>query len=567
MWGTMTSRNARTLLIAGAASLLLGLLAIAAWIVAAPSGGKLNYRLDLKPTVMTVAYKAYGNKEAADGKYWLGKLRLTNDGDAPLDDLQISYRIPGHLDTWTTPEAAEQLLPGQTAGVVFYPRLPRSVTTIRTRTPASLEVKLAWNDDGEPKEQIERRDFEFRGVTEIEYTSLPADEVLGWYDMFDNAELTAAFVTHEDEVVRQYLGKISETKGGLPITSDAKELAKVMRSIYDFMADTGMTYAGNAGVPEQLGDTTSMVQSVRLPRDVVYQNSGLCIELAMLWAALGKGAGADAYLILVPGHCYPVLKAADGTMIAIESTGVGGSNLGGTMTFEQAVEAGNKQLGELMAGKLPGRLVDVTAEQGRGIRPPEFQQADLAGLSDMLAQRVKDSRSGATNTPDATTSTDATLSVNPTGLPAPQPTVSNWPSTMVAGLTVRYPLDYQPNGLIVQQVKPYLPSYAFNAVDGTGMRSIEAYDFGPVNQQQAIGQLADFASQMGAGIQFGGSQETQFTGKPANLVMVQMAANGMILEGGMYFVPTNGRLIGVAVMSPQGDTSWQQVATTIAAGQ
>ncbi len=291
--GMMNSLRVRRIvpLVAGGGLAVVGAVLLLLGLLGGGGSGELDYRLDVKPTVMSVAYKAYGNPEAAEGKYWLGKLEMNNSGDAPLDDLAVSYRIPGYIDDWTTPEAAEQLLPGQTAAVTIFPKLPRKVTTIRTRTPSTLEVKIAWSDDGQDKERVEKRDFDFRGVTEIEYTSLPADEILGWYDVFDNSELTAAFVTHEDEVVRQFLGKISETQGGMPITSDAKELAKVMRAIYDFMTQTGMTYAGNTGVPEQLGDTTALVQSIRLPRDVVYQNSGLCIELAMLWAALGKGAG------------------------------------------------------------------------------------------------------------------------------------------------------------------------------------------------------------------------------------------------------------------------------------
>lgn len=536
----------------GGVLLLIGL-------VSGGGEGKLDYQIDVKPTVMTVAYKAYGNPEAADGKYWLGKVELGNDGDASLDNLEVSYRIPGHLDSWTTPEAAEQLLPGQTASLAIYPQLPRSVTTIRTRTPATLEVKLAWEQDGETQEQIERRNFEFRGVNEIEYTSLPADEVLGWYDVYDNAELTAAFVTYEDAVVRQFFGKAVELGGaGAPVVSDLKSLEKMARSVYDFMTKSGMTYAGNTGVPEKIGDAAAYTQSVRLPRDVIYQNSGLCIELAMLWAALAKGAGAEAYLVLVPGHCYPVLKASDGSLLPIESTGVGGTNLGGVMSFEQAVQSGVKQFRELQAGKNPGIIVNVTQEQSRGVRPPEFGQTDIAGLNDMLTKRVQTARN------------DPRPNPNPGPNPNPNPNPQNLGGNVVniAGLQMSYPMGFQQNPVAVQQIQPYLPSYVFNAMDQTGMRSIEGYDFGQSSPQQAIGQIQGFAQQMGAMIQFGQPQPQQVGSGQATFAQLQVSNGQFMLVGGMYFIQSpSGSLVGIAATSPQGDNSWQQTLATLVGGR
>ncbi|MEM7809533.1 MAG: hypothetical protein AAF561_15600 [Planctomycetota bacterium] len=538
----------------GGVLLLIGL-------VSGGGEGKLDYQIDVKPTVMTVAYKAYGNPEAADGKYWLGKVELGNDGDASLDNLEVSYRIPGHLDSWTTPEAAEQLLPGQTASLAIYPQLPRSVTTIRTRTPATLEVKLAWEQDGETQEQIERRNFEFRGVNEIEYTSLPADEVLGWYDVYDNAELTAAFVTYEDAVVRQFFGKAVELGGaGAPVVSDLKSLEKMARSVYDFMTKSGMTYAGNTGVPEKIGDAAAYTQSVRLPRDVIYQNSGLCIELAMLWAALAKGAGAEAYLVLVPGHCYPVLKASDGSLLPIESTGVGGTNLGGVMSFEQAVQSGVKQFRELQAGKNPGIIVNVTKEQSRGVRPPEFGQTDIAGLNDMLTKRVQTARNDPRPNPNP----------NPGPNPNPNPNPQNIGGNVVniAGLQMSYPMGFQQNPVAVQQIQPYLPSYVFNAMDQTGMRSIEGYDFGQSSPQQAIGQIQGFAQQMGAMIQFGQPQPQQVGSGQATFAQLQVSNGQFMLVGGMYFIQSpSGSLVGIAATSPQGDNSWQQTLATLVGGR
>ncbi len=278
----------------------------------------------------------------------------------------------------------------------------------------------------------------------------------------------------------------------------------------------------------------------------------------------GQGRGAEAHLILVPGHCYPVLQAGDGTMIAIEATGVGGSNLGGVMSFEKAVEAGNKQLQDLMQGKTIGKIVSITDEQARGIRPPEFAQADLAGLSDMLNKRVAGGRNPSPN-PNPNPNPNPQPGPNPGPNPGP---IDGGNSTQVAGMTISYPGSYQPNMMVVQQIRPYLPSYVFSAVDQTGMRSIDCYDFGPASTQQAIQQIAGFAQNAGAFINFGGGQQMPFRGRPAEFVPMQVSVNGMMLDGGMYFVQSpSGGLAGIAATSPQGDMTWQQTLAAMAAGQ
>src|SRR5687767_13877701 len=110
------------------AALGLGLVAISFFV-----GGKGNGALDLKfvakPTLMTAAYKVYGNPQAVGGKYWLGKVTLKNTGSGSLKDVRISYRIPDYVD-WTTPESHTEVLPNQTVVFAIYPRLPGRVTDI-----------------------------------------------------------------------------------------------------------------------------------------------------------------------------------------------------------------------------------------------------------------------------------------------------------------------------------------------------------------------------------------------------------------------------------------------------
>ncbi len=528
--------------------------------------GKLDYHLAVKPTVMTVAYKAYGNSSAADGKYWVARMVMENDGESTVEDISISYRIPEYVD-WTTPQVIDELLPGQTRIGSFYPKLPTKVTRLRSRTPSSIEFKMSWHDGEELHEKIETRDFEFRGVNEIEYTSLAADEMLSWSDMFDNAEICAAFVTDEDPVVRQYMGEISETMGGIPICSNAEELVKVMQSIYAYQVGTGMKYTGNKGVPERLGDATSTVQNVRLPRDVIYQNSGLCIELAMLWAALGQGSSAKAYLVLVPGHCYPVLEAADGSIIPIEATGIGGANVGGTMSFEQAVEAGSKQFNSLLAGEIPGTIIDVVLHQGRGIRAPEFEEVDLADLARLLDERTAKALSDASKVPDQPRVPDQPIEPqgpNPPQPPTPPNVTGEWQYYQVQGLNARvpYPKSYVPQLQTVRQMQQSMPALKYMVSTQNGDDAIEIYAAAGMSGKALMQSTQQLVQRFGSKITYGQSQNVMIGGQQGSLYTYTLRLKEQQLVGGLYVYETNAGLFAFAVGGKS--SNWRVLGDKIA---
>ena len=379
---------ARKLAFVGGLGLVaLGLLLLAGWAVFGRAAGILAAKVYWQPTVMTVAYKTYGNSEAARGKYWFAKSVLQNSGKGPLKNVKISYQIPDYIP-WTTPDEAAEILPGGTVVFVYYPKFPAKVTSIRTRTPATLEVKIEYDGAAEPR--IEKRDFEFRGLSEFSYTNLPANEILSYYDVFDNDPLLASFVTDEDQVVKTFYAKVSEAYGGISTMDKGKDMIAMARSVYNYMVSLGMTYSGAKGVPDNVRDVSSLMQSIRMPRDVIYGNSGLCIELALLWCSLAQASGAKPHLVLIPGHAFVILESGDGTRLPVECTGVGGGaggNLSAAMTFDQAVQSAAKTYSDTNAKGDPLEMLDIQALQARGIRPPELEAMDQAELSKLLDDR------------------------------------------------------------------------------------------------------------------------------------------------------------------------------------
>jgi len=381
------STTQRALLIVGIGLVVLGAVALIGY-AATRGRGVLSYKVFHQRTIMSCAYKAYGNPDAEGGRYWFARTVLQNTGKGSVKNVKVSYQIPGYL-TWTTPDEAPELLPNQTAVFVYYPKLPSKVSELRTRTPAVLETKVEYDDGSGVQSHTEKREFEFFGVTEFSYTSMQASEMVTYFDHWDNDPLLASYITDEDQAVKTFYAKIAEVSGGMGTGKDQKELEQFIKSTYNYMVSLGMTYSGAKGVPDSTGDVHSLVQSIRMPRDLIYGNTGLCIELAQLWCALGQAAGLKTYLVLIPTHAFPVLEAGDGTRIAVESTAIGGSfggNLGKADTWEQAIELGVNKFKEQVS-RPTTEILDIADLQSRGIRPPELPEINRPELVKLLDDR------------------------------------------------------------------------------------------------------------------------------------------------------------------------------------
>ncbi|MGA2328058.1 MAG: FHA domain-containing protein [Bryobacteraceae bacterium] len=377
----------RTMMYSGLGLMAGGALALGGYAVLRGRGA-LSYKVFHQRTIMSSAYKAYGNPEAMGGRYWFARVVLRNIGKGAVKSVKVSYQIPGFL-TWTTPDEAPELLPNQTAVFVYYPKFPSKITELRTRTPAVLETKIEYDDGSGSQTHIEKREFEIYGLTEFAYGSMPESEVVSRTDAENNNPLLAAYVTDEDEAVKTFYAKISEVSGGFGTGADQKDLLQFIKSTYEYMVSLGMTYSGAKGVPDSTGDVRTLVQSIRVPRDLIYGNSGLCIELALLWCALGQGAGLRVFLTLIPGHAFPVLQAKDGTTIPVESTMISGSfggNLGKAASWEEAVKTGQKELKENL-NRSTTDVLDIRELQSSGIRPPELPEINRAELVKLLDDR------------------------------------------------------------------------------------------------------------------------------------------------------------------------------------
>jgi hypothetical protein len=538
----------------------LGLVLLLCWAVFGTGGGVLSAKVYWQPTVTTVAYKTYGNPEAARGKYWFAKSVLQNTGKGSLKHVKISYQIPDYI-AWTTPDEVAEILPGETVVFVYYPKFPSKVTNIRTRTPATLEVKIEYDGASEP--HLEKRDFEFRGLSEFSYTSLPASEVLTYYDFFDNDPLLISFVTDEDQVVKTFYAKVSEAYGGINTMDKGKDMIAMARSVYDYMVSLGMTYSGTKGVPDNVRDVSSSVQSIRMPRDVIYGNTGLCIELALLWCSISEAAGAKPHLVMIPGHAFVILEALDGTMLPVECTGIGGGaggNLNAAMTFDQAVKSAAKTLDTNKEKGDPLEILDVQALQARGIRPPELEAKDPVELSKLLDDRRHGARRTEVYRPAVASSQAAPAPVD-MGI-----AMRVWQDPNGA-LSLSYPSDWVVNTQAIARVRRILPGYAFAANDISRHCSVEVAFFMAPDLKSALNQYSAALRQLGAVANLLPPSQHAMGGRSAMAYPFTVSGGGGVFSGTLVVAPVRRgfAMVGASAAQP-GAAAWQPIMNRILNG-
>ncbi|MEZ4687708.1 MAG: hypothetical protein R3B47_17090 [Bacteroidia bacterium] len=380
--------------------LLLGgaLLVAASYLGGGSGSGDVDVQFQKASFIMPAAHHVYANPEALSGEYYLFKARITNNSGKMLEDVTVRYRVPGFIE-WTELDVIGEMFDGQTASVACYPKFKEDITEKMTASMEKAEVEVTW--DGASDDDMVEEEFAFRIVNRNDFifTGIPQEEIAGWADVFDNTELLACFVTPNDPIVKYYTQIVQEKvlKGeDASVTKDPKGAVRFMCGIYEATRMAHMVYSGTKGLPQSLEDVSTNSQHNRLPREVITGNTGLCLELSLLYASVMSAAGIDPIIYLIPGHAYPGFRM-QGQYYAIEATGIGGEGLGGINSVEQAFQTGQKELEEFIKFAQMGdprySIIDVHALNAQGVTPmalkdDEFLRKKWMKLLPVLAREA-----------------------------------------------------------------------------------------------------------------------------------------------------------------------------------
>ena len=342
----------------------------------------IDISIEKSSFIMPAAHRVYANPDAMDGKYYLFKAKITNNSSQTLEDVTVKYRIPNYVD-WTELTVSGEMFPGQTLVVPCYPKFKNDITEKTTESVEKAEIEITW--DGADDDDIIEEDFSFKltNRNEYVYTGIKSEEISSWADMYDNDALIACFVTPNDPVVKYYTQNLQEKllKGeAASVTRKPEDAVRFLTGIYEATRKSHMVYSGTKGIPKSTEDVQSIVQQVRLPREVITGNTGLCIELSVLYASVLSAAGIDPIIYMVPGHAYPGFRM-NGQYYAIEATGIGGEGLGNIMSAEDAFKQGQKQLNEFIqqsqAGDPRYTIVDIHNVNAQGVTSMDLKDNDF----------------------------------------------------------------------------------------------------------------------------------------------------------------------------------------------
>ena len=341
--------------------LITGLILIGLHFILGAGGNSLKLDIQTSKVIMPAAYKVYANPDILDGKYYLFKMLVTNDGNKPIDDIKVSFRIPKFIE-WTDIQTIKRLNPGQSAVVCCYPVFDDKIVDKTTSSREKTEIRLTAGSFTREEEFA----FEMKGRNDFVYTSVPTQEISSNQDLFDNDPLLACFITPEDPIIQYYTQQIQEKmlKGEqASVSKDPEEALRFLMGIYNATLNAHMVYSGTNGFPSGFGDVQSIVQHLRLPREVVTGNTGLCIELSLLYCSILFNEGLEPIIYMIPGHAYPGFRL-NGQYFAIEATGIGGEGLGNRASAGQALIDGTKELEQFIKAQQAGdpryTMLDVT---------------------------------------------------------------------------------------------------------------------------------------------------------------------------------------------------------------
>ncbi len=366
---------------------------------------RLSYKVYNVEHIMSAVYKVYGNPELG---FWVAKTVVENKGSAPLYDVRISYKIEGFTD-WSEPEIYPEIVPGGAVVSLYYPILPPSIAETQTTTPSRLYVRIEYRlaPDGKSYEERTSKPLQVLGRHDFVFSGIPPEESTGsFYDLFSNYPLLAAWVTPKDPPVEYFADMANKLVGGAGASLNDEEAIKFLAAAWQLSLANHITYQ----TEPQAFWTGKQAQWIKYPRDVLRDKSGTCIDTAIFYASLAMSQGLKAYIIIMPGHAFPIIQLPGGQLVPVETT-----LLNRQVSFKEAVETGVKVAMKAFSG--PYLVVDVASLQARGIVPPELPPIKISELN--LVTPEQEASNAATPTATATVTvtrtTTATQTATPTG--------------------------------------------------------------------------------------------------------------------------------------------------------
>ena len=288
---------------------------------------------------------------------------LTNRNAQPVR-VMTETEIPGYSDKATD---TVDIPANGTVDVTENPRLTQaSIDSLDIERPASLHVRVVYLQSGDEKLILD----ETKNITLTARRDFPWS--ITGFTQQEDFQLLAAMITPTDPNVEALIrDAANHTSNGTMVggyegdTLDSKGLVwERLSALWDAENDYKLTYV-NTTVTFAPGT----YQRIRLPYEVLDQQSGNCIETSDLFASAAEALQLQTALIIIPGHAYMAVRMDDtnSQYYVIETTFIG------RYSFADAVTKGAQELQDALphidAGEDNYAWVDIPTARSAGINP------------------------------------------------------------------------------------------------------------------------------------------------------------------------------------------------------
>jgi hypothetical protein len=288
---------------------------------------------------------------------------LTNHNAQPVR-VMTETEIPGYSDTASD---TVDIPANGTVDVTENPRLTQaSIDSLDIERPASLHVRVVYLQNGDQKLILD----ETKNITLTARRDFPWS--ITGFTQQEDFQLLAAMITPTDPNVEALIrDAANHTSNGVMVggyqgdTLDSKGLVwERLSALWDAENDYKLTYVNTT-----VNFAPGTYQRIRLPSEVLTQQSGNCIETADLFASAAEALQLQTALIIIPGHAYMAVRMDDTSSqyYVIETTFIG------RYSFADAVTKGAQELQEALphidANEDNYAWVDIPAARTAGINP------------------------------------------------------------------------------------------------------------------------------------------------------------------------------------------------------
>lgn len=244
--------------------------------------------------------------------------------------------------------------------------IPAVIDDLNMEKPAQVRIQVAALQEGVEKTVLDqteettvwaRRDYPMsvKGFSDAEALEFFAAMVMPSDPSVEELLRKAADYTDSGIIWAGYGGHVGDDDGGVWDRLEA---------IWDAENDYDLTY-----VSTWVSFAPGAVQRIRLPSEVLGQQGGNCIELALLYASAVEALDLEVALILIPGHAFMGVRVdqESADYYFIETTMIGRASFSEAVT--RAGEEFDEALPHISAGEPSYGWVKIWDARDAGILP------------------------------------------------------------------------------------------------------------------------------------------------------------------------------------------------------